>query len=49
MRQPKDRCYLAPTFEVVADVHLAKNQLVYRTATLEAEGTMPEMLIQILA
>ncbi len=32
-----------------AGISLAKNQLVYRTATLKAEGTVPEMLKQILA
>ncbi len=31
-----------------AGVTLAKNQLAYRTATLEAKGTVPEMLTQIL-
>ncbi|MGQ6071404.1 ATP-dependent nuclease [Serratia sp. IR-2025] len=30
-------------------ISLAKNQLAYRTATLRAEGEVPEMLIQILA
>lgn len=32
-----------------AGINLAKNQLAYRTATLEAEGAVPEMLTQILA
>ncbi len=31
-----------------AEITLAKNQLAYRTATLEAEGAVPEMLTQIL-
>ncbi len=35
--------------EAAAGVSLAKNQLVYRTATLQAAGAVPEMLIQILA
>jgi len=35
--------------ETTAGISLAKNQLAYRTATLEAEGTVPEMLVQILA
>ncbi|MDX5363172.1 MAG: ATP-dependent endonuclease [Pseudazoarcus pumilus] len=35
--------------EAVAGINLAKNQLAYRTATLEAEGAVPEMLMQILA
>lgn len=30
-------------------ITLSKNQLAYRTATLEAEGDVPEMLMQILA
>lgn len=32
-----------------AGINLAKNQLAYRTATLNADGAVPEMLIQILA
>ena len=32
-----------------AGVKLTKNQLAYRTATLRAEGEVPEMLLQILA
>lgn len=32
-----------------AGIDLAKNQLAYRTATLEASGTVPEMLQRILA
>lgn len=32
-----------------AGINLAKNQLAYRTATLQAEGAVPEMLVQILA
>ncbi|MDO3560266.1 ATP-dependent nuclease [Ralstonia pseudosolanacearum] len=35
--------------EAAAGISLAKNQLAYRTATLKAEGTVPEMLTQILA
>jgi len=35
--------------EATAGISLAKNQLAYRTATLEAEGAVPEMLLQILA
>lgn len=35
--------------EVAAGVSLAKNQLAYRTATLKAEGAVPELLQQILA
>ena len=35
--------------ETDAGINLAKNQLAYRTATLKAEGTVPEMLMQILA
>lgn len=34
--------------EAAAGISLAKNQLAYRTATLEAAGTVPEMLTQIL-
>ena len=32
-----------------AGINLSKNQLAYRTATLKAEGAVPEMLLQILA
>lgn len=35
--------------EATAGISLAKNQLAYRAATLEAAGTVPEMLTQILA
>jgi putative ATP-dependent endonuclease of OLD family len=35
--------------EAAAGISLAKNQLAYRTATLDAEGVVPEMLMQILA
>lgn len=35
--------------EAAAGTSLAKNQLAYRTATLEAGGSVPEMLIHILA
>lgn len=35
--------------EADAGVKLSKNQLAYRTATLRAEGEVPEMLLQILA
>ena len=35
--------------EAAAGISLAKNQLAYRTATLEAAGMVPEMLTQILA
>ncbi|KVN17515.1 MULTISPECIES: ATP-dependent endonuclease [unclassified Burkholderia] len=35
--------------EAAAGISLAKNQLAYRTATLKAEGNVPEMLMQILA
>lgn len=35
--------------EAAAGISLAKNQLAYRTATLKAEGAVPEMLMQILA
>ena len=35
--------------EAAAGISLAKNQLAYRTATLNAEGVVPEMLLQILA
>jgi putative ATP-dependent endonuclease of the OLD family len=34
--------------EAAAGISLAKNQLAYRTATLKAEGTVPEMLMRIL-
>lgn len=34
--------------EAAAGISLAKNQRAYRTATLEASGTVPEMLRQIL-
>lgn len=34
--------------ESAAGIRLAKNQSAYRTATLKAEGTVPDMLIQIL-
>lgn len=35
--------------EAAAGISLAKNQLAYRSATLEAEGAVPEMLMQILS
>ena len=35
--------------EATAGISLAKNQLAYRTATLKAEGAVPEILMQILA
>ena len=35
--------------EAAAGISLAKNQFAYRTATLKAEGTVPDMLMQILA
>lgn len=35
--------------EAAAGICLAKNQLAYRTATLKAQGAVPEMLMQILA
>ncbi|RDZ27483.1 ATP-dependent nuclease [Lysobacter silvisoli] len=35
--------------EVSAGITLAKNQTAYRSATLKAEGTVPAMLLQILA
>ena len=35
--------------ETAAGISLAKNQLAYRTATLKAEGEVPEMLLQIMA
>lgn len=35
--------------EAAAGIRLAKNQLAYRTATLEAEGEVPRMLIEVLA
>ncbi|GAB6848200.1 ATP-dependent nuclease [Paraburkholderia kururiensis] len=35
--------------EAAAGISLAKNQLAYRTATLKAEGAVPEMLMRILA
>lgn len=35
--------------EAAAGFKLKKNQLAYRTATLKAEGVVPEMLLQILA
>ena len=35
--------------EAAAGISLAKNQLAYRTATLEASGEIPEMLTLILA
>ena len=34
--------------EAAAGISLKKNQLAYRTATLKAEGAVPEMLMQIL-
>ena len=34
--------------EAAAGISLAKNQLAYRTATLKAEGAIPEMLMKIL-
>jgi putative ATP-dependent endonuclease of OLD family len=36
------------TIEVAAGIQLGKNQYAYRTATLGAKGTPPEMLTQIL-
>lgn len=35
--------------EADTGIKLSKNQLAYRTATLKAEGTVPEMLLKILA
>ncbi|GGA39879.1 ATP-dependent nuclease [Dyella nitratireducens] len=35
--------------ETAAGISLSKNQLAYRTATLKAEGAVPEVLLQILA
>lgn len=35
--------------EAAAGISLKKNQLAYRTATIKAEGVVPEMLMQILA
>lgn len=35
--------------EAAAGIRLKKNQLAYRTATLKAEGVVPEMLMKILA
>ncbi|MGS1120355.1 ATP-dependent nuclease [Rhodanobacter sp. UC4436_H3] len=35
--------------ETDTGIKLSKNQLAYRTATLKAEGVVPEMLLQILA
>lgn len=35
--------------EAAAGITLAKNQIAYRSATLKAEGTVPAMLMQILA
>jgi putative ATP-dependent endonuclease of the OLD family len=35
--------------ETDAGINLSKNQLAYRAATLKAEGSVPEMLLQILA
>ncbi|CAB3646564.1 hypothetical protein LMG24238_00788 [Paraburkholderia sediminicola] len=35
--------------EAAAGISLAKNQLAYRTATLEADGVVPEMLMKVLA
>uniref|UniRef100_E1TID3 ATP-dependent OLD family endonuclease n=1 Tax=Burkholderia sp. (strain CCGE1003) TaxID=640512 RepID=E1TID3_BURSG len=35
--------------ESAAGISLAKNQLAYRTATLRAEGAVPQMLMDILA
>lgn len=34
--------------EATAGIELAKNQYAYRTATIESQGTVPEMLKQIL-
>ena len=34
--------------EATAGISLGKNQLAYRTATLEAAGSVPEMHTQIL-
>lgn len=35
--------------EAATGINLAKNQLAYRTATVNAEGAVPEMLMQILS
>ena len=35
--------------EAAANISLKKNQLAYRTATIKADGAVPEMLMQILA
>lgn len=35
--------------EASAGISLTKNQLAYRTATLKAEGVVPDMLLQVLA
>ena len=37
------------SLEAEAGIKLSKNQLAYRTATLKAEGVVPEILLQILA
>jgi len=34
--------------EAAAEIQLRKNQYAYRTATLEAKGSVPEILKQIL-
>jgi hypothetical protein len=34
--------------EAAAGIELSKNQYAYRAATIEAEGTVPEMLEEIL-
>ena len=35
--------------ESAAGISLTKNQLAYRTATLKAGGTVPEMLMQVIS
>ena len=42
-------CTACDDVEATAGISLTKNQLAYRTATLNADGVVPEMLLQILA
>lgn len=45
----KEWCVACEKVEADTGIKISKNQLAYRTATLKAEGEVPEMLLRILA
>jgi len=47
--RPESRGMARDNIEAATGINLAKNQLAYRTATVNAEGAVPEMLMQILS